>query len=34
MFWWIIDDFLDGDWQPLECVVVLVVVALVVGLLL
>ena len=33
MFWWIIDDFLDGDWQSLLCVVMLMILALVVGLL-
>jgi len=24
MFWWIVDGFLDGDWQPLLVVVSLV----------
>ncbi len=31
MFWWIIDGFLDGDWQPLILMVVLVLSALVAG---
>jgi len=31
MFWWIIDGLLDGDWQPLLFMLLLVITILAVG---